>query len=148
MYRPPVINNIATFLWFVGKWINEVPLYWICDVQARETLITLCTVRFNIWWNVLSLYSTSNNSVRFVHFCYCPWCWINFKTALAAGNASVAEYNKHNQKHSYDRKWESTDAVSTRSCFVLKILTPSYSFLRVSLCVTFIIIHTCDTFMG
>ena len=81
-----------------------------------------------------SLQLSSNNSVRLVHFCYCPWCWINLKTALAAGNASVVEYNKHNNEHSYDRKWQSTDAVS--SCFVLKILTLSLSPLLASWCVT------------
>ena len=71
----------------------------------------------------------STNSASLVHFCYFPLCWINFKIALAAGNASVVEYNKHNQdnKPRYDHKWESTDAVS--SSFILRLFTRLYSLL-------------------
>ena len=62
----------------------------------------------------------------------------------------MVEYNKHNpdKEHSYDRKWESTDAVS--SCFVLKLFTHLCSTLPAIRCATLIrpvIILTCGTFM-
>lgn len=67
-----------------------------------------------------------------------------FIITLAAGNASVVEYNKHNpDKHSYDRKWESSDAgynahlASTFSewlmsiCFLLYFLTFFREFQKI-----------------
>jgi len=69
-----------------------------------------------------------------------------FIITLAAGNASVVEYNKNkpDNEHSYDRKWESSDAgynahlASTFSewlmsiCFLLYFLTFFREFQKIT----------------
>lgn len=85
--------------------------------------------------------STLSSSTRFI---LSGLVTVFFIITLAAGNASVVEYNKHNNKHSYDRKWESTDAgykahlASTFSewlmsiCFLLYFLTYIREFQKIT----------------
>ena len=57
----------------------------------------------------------------------------NFKIALAAGSASVAEFNKHknSSESRYEHKWEESDPVSSRLTHAI-----IHSFLSVLRCGT------------